>query len=67
MAKRTETGLPVPTKAFLEPSPRHSDAVCTHWVHYPPPPCPTISGHTEPISKGHCWTDAVRIFTKGET
>ena len=22
-----------------------------------------ISGHTEPISKGHCQTDAVHIFT----
>ena len=54
---------PSANQGLSRAEPRHGDAVCTHWVHYPPPPCPTISGHTEPISKGHCQTDAVHIFT----
>ena len=47
-------GHPVPTKALSTES-RCGHAVCTLRVHTPTSPCPPLSAHAEPISKGHCW------------
>jgi len=51
-----KTAHPVPTTVFSKLSPRtvmlFAPFRCTH---APTSPCPTLSAHSEPISKGHCW------------
>ena len=45
---------PVPTKAFLQPSPEAAMLFAPFGYTHPPhpvPPSPTISAHAEPISK----------------
>jgi len=50
MPKRTEMALPVPTRSLLRTSP---DAAMLR-VHPPTSPCPALSAHAEPKSKGYC-------------
>ena len=59
--KKRKITYPPPSQAFFTTKPIYGHAVCTNRLHPPTSPRPNLSAHIEPISRGHCQYDIMKL------